>query len=116
LEKECPRVEVLMYLDGELDGEEKEDIENHLKECETCKEHKEFAEALSVIMPTILEPPKEDCPSSLILSLYANECLDKETKRNVDAHILYCDECFKELLVFEKIEEELRSEGRFKEE
>ena len=104
-EHHCPRQETLPFANGKLEGGKRAEFEEHLEACKECRDYLEFVQGLSGAMKDLLEPEKEPCPSSLVLSLYSSGELDQKTKAHVSAHILYCDECFKEILLLEKMEE-----------
>jgi len=109
-ERNCPKEEVLLFVDGALEGEEQANLEVHLKDCSKCREYLKFVRGLKQAMKNLPEPEKEPCPSTLALSLYASGDLDKETAAHVGAHVLHCDECFSEVLLLEKMEETLAEE------
>jgi len=120
--RHCPKEEILLLIDGKLKGEEQTSLEKHIEQCSDCREYLEFVQGLVEVIKEIPAPEKEACPSTLTLSLYASGDLDPETVAHVNAHILYCDECFKEVLQLEKMEatwaetvkESLKIEQRYK--
>lgn len=102
--RQCPKEEILLLIDGKLKGEEQTSLEKHIEQCSECREYLEFVQGLSEVVKEMPAPEKEACPSTLILSLRASGDLDPETVAHINTHILYCDECFKEVLQLEKME------------
>ena len=102
--RQCPKEEILLLIDGKLKGEEQTLLEKHIERCQECQAYLKFIQGLGEAIKEMPAPEKEACPSTLTLSLYASGDLDPETVAHVNAHILYCDECFKEVLQLEKME------------
>jgi hypothetical protein len=103
----CPREDAVLFVNGKLKDRERSEFEEHLKGCKECQDYLEFVQRLTKAMKDLPEPKREPCPSSLILSLYSSGNLEPKVAAHVSAHILYCDECFKEVLQLEKMEETL---------
>ena len=120
--RQCPKEEILLLIDGKLKREEQTLLEKHIERCGECREYFKFIKGLGEAIKEMPAPEKEACPSTLTLSLYASGDLDPETVAHVNVHILYCDECFKEVLQLEKMEitcaktvkESLKIEQRYK--
>ncbi|MBW2063320.1 MAG: hypothetical protein JRJ03_00165 [Deltaproteobacteria bacterium] len=105
IEHSCPKEELPLLSNGKLKAGERVKIEQHLRECSVCREYLDFIRGLKQAMKDLPEPEKEPCPSSLILSLYAGDDLDKETAAHVGAHILHCDDCANELSLLGRMED-----------
>ena len=109
--EECPSEELLMLIDGELEGPEKARVENHLEKCSECRRFLDFVRGFAALAKESvgeLAASAEPCPSSLVLALYTSGELVEETAAHVGAHLLHCEHCFAEFLALEKIEEEHR--------
>lgn len=55
--------------------------------------------SLHGLMPVV--KPSERCPNSEILIEYAQGSIDEETARHIRVHLLFCDECTRELKALE---------------
>jgi hypothetical protein len=106
-ERTCPREEIVAYDFGELTDEERAELERHLRECRKCREYLAFIGKLKQHIKKIPELAIGAHPSLRELSLYCSGGLDDETTANVGAHILYCDDCFHEMLAVEEIQQAL---------
>jgi len=106
-ERTCPRKEIIPYYWEELAEDKKAKLEQHLKKCPKCREYLRFISKLKEEMKNLPELPMEPCPSSLVLSQYSSDDLDEKTMGDMGAHILYCDDCFNEMLALEEMKETL---------
>ena len=82
-------------------------MERHLQECKKCQEYLAFIRKLKQDIKQIPEPAIGACPSSSVLSLYCSGGLDDKTRADVGVHVLYCDNCFHEMLAVGEVQEAL---------
>src|SRR4051812_34515849 len=60
---------------------------------------------------------KSDCPDSWTFARYVRGQLDKDTRRTINAHIAFCNDCYREYValaesedIMKEVEQELQSE------
>ena len=75
----CQSIDTLAmaYLDDELAGEERRELELHLVDCSTCKHHLDAERAELLMLRTALTPP----PAPDIVKARITRALDEEDKR-----------------------------------
>lgn len=107
-----PGGKLLLFLEGRLNGKEQRLIEEHLEQCDQCREELAFIEKLGPLLENLGMQP-ETCPSLVTLVRFHYGELDSETERHVKRHLISCRKCAEEVIALEQgdeIPEELPSE------
>src|SRR2546425_8958500 len=104
--KAHPREDLLRYLDGKVDQEEKRALETHLETCAECRRYlslvKDFNQGLGGLTEEEFTS-QEPCPDSWTLVSYEAGKVDEETARHLRAHLLFCDECQEEFYALRQL-------------
>jgi len=94
-----PREDLIRYLDGALDENEKGALEKHLETCPDCRRYlsnvKDFNQGLTELGEEEFSS-REPCPDSWTLVAYEAGKIDEESARNLRVHLLFCDDCREE--------------------
>src|SRR5436190_19960302 len=91
--------ELVRYLDGELEQEERAKVEQHLATCGACRDQLEFAKGFRAGLRKLSKEElttDEPCPDSWTLVSYEAGDVDEETARHLRVHLLLCDDCAEE--------------------
>ena len=94
------------YAHGELAAEDRARLEQHVAECNSCREYlsfvRNFETGLRDARPA-MRTPGEPCPdSSLLIALEADE-LGAKTAEHVRAHMLFCKDCMEEYYALRRL-------------
>lgn len=91
-----PKGDLIRYLDGELQTEDKRKMEAHLASCTACQQRlsfmREFNDGLAELNAVQLSA-QEPCPDAPTLVRYEAGDLDQETAEHLRAHMLFCTAC-----------------------
>ncbi len=103
---ECYKEELLALIDGQVSEEKRIFLEEHVETCAECKEYLEFIKEFSEKMKALPKHKEEKCPSSLLLAKFSTEKeeIDSETLANLEAHVLFCDDCYKLVLQLRRMD------------
>jgi hypothetical protein len=104
-----PKDDLLRYLDGAMEGEEKRALEEHLTGCAECREYISFVKGFNQDLAGLSKEEftsHEPCPDSWTLVAYEAGKVDEETARHLRAHLLFCDECAKEFYALRRVSQE----------
>ena len=104
-----PRADLLRYLDGVVEGEEKRALEEHLAGCTECREYLSFVGGFNQGLANLSKEEftsDEPCLDSWTLVAYEAGKVDEETAKHVRAHLLFCDKCAKEFYGLRRVSRE----------
>ena len=104
-----PKADLLRYLDGRTEGEEKSALEKHLAGCAECREYLSFVKGFNQGLVGLSKEEfssAEPCPDSWTLVAYEAGEVDEETARHLRAHLLLCDECAIEFYALRRLSRE----------
>ena len=91
-----PKGDLIRYHDGEVDQEERRNIEKHLETCQSCQELLSFVRDFNQGLAEIEEPVPVDGEQHLdtwtLVSLEEG-MVDEETARGIRSHLIFCDRC-----------------------
>ena len=93
------KADLVRYLDGTMEAEEKGALEKHLAGCAECREYLSFVRGFNQGLAGLSKEEfasDEPCPDSWTLVAYEAGKVDGETARHLRAHLLFCDACAKE--------------------
>lgn len=101
-----PRTDLLRYLTGEVEGDEKLVLEAHLTSCEDCRNFlsfvRDFRAGLSELTGEEFTT-REPCPDAWTIVTYERGEADEETARRLRVHLLLCDACAEEHYALQRL-------------
>jgi hypothetical protein len=84
------------HVEGEGSERERQEVDEHLKDCSDCREFLTFAQDFSETAKDLAEDEiaadEPHAPKGVIIA-YEEGKLDAETALNLRSHMLFCDEC-----------------------
>jgi hypothetical protein len=104
-----PKTDLLRYLDGGTEGEEKHTLEEHLAACAECREYLSFVKGMNQGLDSLSKEEltsDEPCPASWTLVAYQAGKVDEDTARHLRAHLLFCDACAEEFYALRRVSQE----------
>jgi hypothetical protein len=111
--KTHPRADLLRYLDGDVNENEKRALEEHLEGCADCRGYlsqiKDFNQGLGELREEEFTS-EERCPDSWTLVSYEAGKVDEETALHLRAHLLFCDDCQEEFFALRQLHGPSRTE------
>jgi hypothetical protein len=93
----------------ELPQEDRDRVEEHLKECPSCGELVFFIQKTRELArknPIRFEPASEACQDSAAIVALEEGTLDEETSRKLGVHLLHCKRCREAYLLLRSLSEE----------
>jgi hypothetical protein len=84
------------YVEGEGSPHERQEVDEHLKDCSDCREFLSFVQDFSETAKDLAEDEiaaDEPHPRKSVTIAYEEGKLDAETALHLRAHMLFCDEC-----------------------
>src|SRR6266568_353287 len=104
-----PKAELLRYLAGVMEGEEKRALEAHLAGCAECREYVSFVKGFNENLAGLTGEEftsDEPCPDSWTLVSYEAGKVDEDAARHLRVHLLFCDQCAKEFYALRRVSQE----------
>jgi len=104
-----PKADLLRYLDGTMEAEEKDALEQHLAGCAECRDYLSFVKGFNQSLGSLSKEEfasDEPCPDSWTLVAYEAGKADEDTARHIRAHLLFCDACAKEFYALRRVSQE----------
>src|SRR5438132_8256321 len=84
------------HVEGEGSERERQEVDEHLKDCNDCREFLSFMQDFSETARDLAEDEvaadEPHAPKSVIIA-YEDGKLDAETSLHLRSHMLFCDEC-----------------------
>lgn len=84
------------HVEGEGSERERQEVDEHLKGCDDCRDFLSFVQDLSETARDLAEDEiaaDEPHPRKSVIIAYEEGKLDAETSLNLRAHMLFCDQC-----------------------
>ncbi len=104
---DCDELRLFSYLEGTVTDAERVEIEEHLRECNNCREALERMKFTVDIFSYFYATEREKtCPSTEELVLFKYNMLDNARKNEITEHIKECPGCREELKILENFDKE----------
>ena len=98
MRRRCPdKEELLLHVEGELDGRAGEEVASHVADCEACaktvKSLRALASALRRAGAATGPSHSDACPDAATVAGYVDGTLEGDRSRDVEKHVVSCRAC-----------------------
>lgn len=107
----CDELKLFLYSEGACSDKEKAELEDHLHECNECKEKLDHMKFTSLCFSSFYDQKERlSCPSPEELVLYRDDQLDEKRTTKIFMHVSNCSSCIEELAMITACDESLDKE------